>query len=120
MGKGERPLRPFTARDDYSHPLGLLDDGEKFINVDRARRGEKLKAETAPDNRGGCQHLRFIVVEPLQAPADHQAHVLRNVDLINLDVSAELAGRIEDSPVFDADGGTPPRRRMDCPGFPQR
>ena len=101
MGEGERLLGPLGARDDYSHPLRLLDDGEKFVNVDLADLGQKLKAETAPDHRGGCQHSLFILVEPLQTAADDQPHVFRNVDLVDLDVSAELAGRIEDFPLFD-------------------
>src|SRR5713101_4493842 len=101
MGESERLLRPLGARHDYPHLLRLLDDGEEFVNVDLANRSQKLKAETAPDHRGGCQHPLFILVEPLQTAADDQAHVFRNVDLVDLDVSAELAGRIKNFPLFD-------------------
>src|SRR5712692_269384 len=101
MSKGKRSLRPLGAWDDYSHLLRLLDDGEEFVNVDLANRSQKLKAETAPDHRGGCQHPLFILVEPLQTAADDQADVFRNVDLVDLDVSAELAGLIEDFSLFD-------------------
>jgi hypothetical protein len=38
--------------------------------------------------------LRFILVEPLQAATDNQPHIFRNVALVDLDVSAELASRI--------------------------
>src|ERR1700730_8164187 len=101
MAERERPLRPLGARDDYSHLLRLLDDGKKFVDVDSADPGQKLKAETASDHRGGRQHPLFILVEPRQTAVDDQPHVLRNVGLIDLDVGAELAGRIKCSPVFD-------------------
>src|SRR5690348_2359121 len=101
MSEGERLLGSLGAGDDYSHLLRLLDDGEKFINVDLAGRSQKLKAETAPDHRSGCQHPLFILTQPRQAAANHQAHVFRNVDLVDLDVSAELAGRIKDFAVLD-------------------
>src|ERR1700732_4608459 len=101
MGEGERLLGSIGARHDYSHLLRLLDCVEEFVNVDPADRSQKLKAETAPDHRGGCQHSLFIVVEPLQTAADNQPHVFWDVDLVDLDVSAELAGRIEDFPFLD-------------------
>src|ERR1700737_2722577 len=50
MGEGERLLGSFRARDDDSHLLRLLDDGEELVNVDLADRAQKLKAETAPDH----------------------------------------------------------------------
>src|SRR6266446_7541086 len=99
MAEREGPFRPLGARDDYSHLLGLLDDGEKFVNVDQANPGQKLKAETAPDHCGGCQHALFILVESLQAAADDQPHVFRKVDLLDLDVGAELTGRVEEFPL---------------------
>jgi hypothetical protein len=34
--EGERLFRSLGARDDYSHLLRLLDDGEKFVNIDLA------------------------------------------------------------------------------------
>src|SRR5216683_4816361 len=101
MGEGERLLGSFRARDDDSHLLRLLDDGEELVNVDLADRAQKLKAETAPYHCCGCEHPRFILVEPLQPAADDQPNVFRNVDLFDLDVAAELAGRIEDFPFFD-------------------
>src|SRR5580692_3820919 len=101
MGEGEGLLGSLGAGDDYSHLLRLLDGGEKFVDVDLTRRGQKLKAETAPDDRGGCQHSRFILVEPLQTASDDQPHVFWNVDLVDFNVSAELAGRIKDFPVLD-------------------
>ena len=70
MSKGKGSLRPLGARDDYPHLLRLLEDGEEFVNVDPARRSQKLKAEAAPDHRGGRQYTLFILVEPLQAAAD--------------------------------------------------
>ena len=36
MREGEWVLGRFGARDDYSHLLRLLDDGEQFVNVDLA------------------------------------------------------------------------------------
>src|SRR6266849_6439062 len=101
MSKGKRTLRPLGARDDYPHLLRLLDDGEEFVNVDLANHSQKLKAETPSDHRGGGQHSLFIVVEPLQAAADDQPHVFRHVALVELEVGAELTGRIEDFSLFD-------------------
>src|ERR1700686_580112 len=101
MSKGKRSLRPLGARDDYPHLLRLLDDGKKIVNVDLADRSQQLKAETAPDHRGSRQRTLFILVEPLQAAADNQPHVFRNVDFVDLDVRAELAGRIEHFPLLD-------------------
>src|SRR5260370_36578721 len=101
MGKNRRPLRPLGDRYDYSHLLHFVDDGAEFVKVDLADRTQKLKAETAPDYCGGYQHPLFIVVEPLQTAADDQPPVFWNVDLVDRDVSAELAGRIKDFPVFD-------------------
>src|SRR5260370_32404193 len=101
MSKGKRSLRPLGAWDDYPHLLRLLDDGEQFVNVDLTDLGQKLKAETAPDHRGSRQRTLFILVETFQPPTDDQANVFRNVDFVNLDVCAELAGRIEDFPLFD-------------------
>src|SRR5258706_8274816 len=94
MAEGKWPLRSLGARDNDSHPLRLLDDVEKIVSVVFADRGQQLKTETTPDHRGGHQHTLFILVEPLQPAADDQAHVFRNVDLIDLDVGAELAGLI--------------------------
>src|SRR4029077_3713228 len=101
MAEGKRPFRPLGARHDYSHLLRLLDDRKKLINVDLADPGQKLKAETASDHRGGCQHPLFILVEPFKAAADDQPHVFRNVDFVDLDVRSELAGRIKHFPLFD-------------------
>jgi hypothetical protein len=53
MGEGEGLLGALGARDDYSHLLCLLDDGEEFVKVDLADRSQKLKPETAPDHRRG-------------------------------------------------------------------
>jgi hypothetical protein len=66
MGEGERLFGSLGARDDYSHLLRLIDDGEKFVYVDLARRSQKLKAETASDHCSGRQHPLFILVEALQ------------------------------------------------------
>lgn len=66
-----------------------------------ADRSQKLKAEFAPDHRGGCQHPLFTVAEPLEAAADDQPHTLWDVALVDLDVGAELAGLIKDLPLFD-------------------
>src|ERR1022692_2283795 len=101
MGKGEWLLWPLGTRDDYSHLLRLLDDGEEFVNIDLADLSQKPEAEATPDHRCGPQHPLFILVEPLQAAADDQAHVFRNVSLVDLDVSAELAGRVEDFALLD-------------------
>src|ERR1700730_8980129 len=100
MGEGEWLLLPLGVRDDYSHPLRLLDDGEKFVDVDLADRAQKLKAETAPDHRGSRQRTLFIIFQPLQAAADEQPHVFRNVALVDLDVGAEFTRRVKDLPLF--------------------
>src|SRR5258708_297963 len=100
MSEGKWLLRPLGTRDDYSHLLRLLHDAEKFVNVDQADRSQKLKAETAPDHCGCSQHPLFVLVEPFQTAADDQPHVLWNVALVDLDVSAEFAGRIKDLAVF--------------------
>jgi hypothetical protein len=60
-----------------------------------------LKAEAAPDHRGCRQRMPFIFVQPPQATTDNQANVFRNVDFVDLNVRAELAGRIEDFSLFD-------------------
>src|SRR5882762_8034526 len=101
MAEGKRPPRSFGARHDYPHLLRLLDHREKLVNLDQADPGEQLKAETAPDHRGGCQHPLFILVEPLQPTADDQPHVFRNVDFVDLEVSAELAGSIIEFPILE-------------------
>src|SRR5216684_396579 len=101
MGEGEGPLRSFGARHDYSHLLRLIDDVEKFVNVDFADVGQKLKTETSPDNCGGGQRALFILGEPLQPPPDNQAHVFWNIDFVDRDISAEFAVCVEDFPVFD-------------------
>src|SRR5260370_13177153 len=101
MAEGKRPLRSHGARHYYPHLLRLLDDREKFVNVDLADRSQKLKAETAPDHSGSGQHALFILVEPRQPAADDQPHVFRNVDLVGLDVGAKLAGRIIEFPILD-------------------
>src|SRR5438132_13652052 len=100
MGEGEWLLRRLGG-DDYSHLLRLLDNGEKFVNVELADGSKKLKAEAAPDHCSGRQRPLFILVEPLQSASDDQPKVLWHVDLINLNVSAELAGGIEDFRFFD-------------------
>src|SRR5260370_19387671 len=101
MSKGKRSLRPLGAWDDYPHLQRLLDDGEQFVNVDLTDLGQKLKAETAPDHRCSRQRTLFGLVQPLQTSADDQPDVFRNVDLVDLDVFAELTRRIEDFPLFD-------------------
>src|ERR1039457_131886 len=101
VGESERPLGSLGARDNYSHLLGLLDDGEKFVNVSLADAGQELKAETASDHCGGSQHLLFFLVEPLQTAPDDQPHIFRNIALVDLEISAKLSGRIEDFSLFD-------------------
>src|SRR5260370_30245081 len=101
MSKGKRSLRPLGAGDDYSHLLRFLDDGEKLVKVNAADAGQKLKAETAPDHRCCGQHPLLILVESLEAAADDQPHVFRDIGLIDRDVRTELAGRIEDFPSLD-------------------
>src|ERR1700689_4942270 len=101
MGEGKRSLWSFGAGNDYSHLLRFLDDGEKFVYLNPADAGQKLKAETAPDHRGSSQLQLFILVEPLQPPTDDQPHVFRYVSLGDLYVGAELPRRIKDFPLFD-------------------
>src|SRR5260370_4272590 len=101
MGEGERLLRSFGASDDYPHLLRLLEDGEKFVNVDLADLRQEPEAKATSDHSGIRQRALFILVEPLQAAADDQANVIRNIDFIDPDVFAELAGGIEDFPLFD-------------------
>src|SRR5712672_1521107 len=101
VGEGKRLLGSPRTRDDYSHLLRLFDEGKEFVHVDQVYRSQKLKAETAPDDCGGCQHPLFIVVEPLQTAADDQPHVFGNVALVEFNISAELAGRIKDFPILD-------------------
>src|SRR5260370_2264963 len=52
MSEGKWPLRPLRARDDYSHPLRLLNDAEEFVNIDLADFSLKLTAEAVPVHRG--------------------------------------------------------------------
>ena len=94
MAEGKRPFRPLGARHNYPHLLGFFDNGEKFINVDLADLSQKLKTETASDHRGGGKHELFVVVEPLQPATDDQAHVHRDIALVEIDVGAELASVI--------------------------
>src|SRR5260370_42484628 len=101
MAEGKRPLRPLGARDDYSHLLGLLDGGEKLVDVNLADPRKQFKTETAPDHSSGCQHPLFILVEPFQPPSDDQPHVFRNVDLVDRYVTAESARRIIDFPILE-------------------
>src|ERR1700674_1008493 len=42
-----------------------------------------------------------MLVEPLEAAPDDESHIFRNVALVDLDVGAELTGRIEDFSLFD-------------------
>src|ERR1700756_5391039 len=99
MSKCKRSLRSLGAWDDYPHLLRFLNDGKESVNVDLADCSQKLKTETSSDHCGGRQRTLFILVEPLQAAADNQPHGFRNVDFVDLDVRAELAGRIEDFPL---------------------
>src|SRR5216684_2812038 len=101
MSKGKRSLRPLGARDDYAHRLRFLDDIKKLVHTDLAYRSQKLKAETAPDNRCGRKCALFILVQPLQTAADDQTHVFRNVGFVEFELSAELTGRVEEFPLFN-------------------
>src|SRR5271167_1774566 len=101
MGKGERALGSLGAGDDYFHQLRFLDHGEKFVNINLADLSQESKAETPPDHRGGCQNPLFVLVEPRETALDDQAHVFRNVNLVDLDVFAELPSLIEDFPLFN-------------------
>src|ERR1700730_2637951 len=101
MGEGKRTLRTLGAGNNYSHLLSLLDDDEKFVNVDLVDLNQKPEAEPAPDHRGGREYPLFSLVESLEPASDDQAHVIRNVDFVDLDIGAELAGCIEDFPLFD-------------------
>src|SRR5271156_3673452 len=89
------------AGDDYSHLLRLLEDGEEFVNVDLAGFSQEPETKAAPNHRGSRQRTLFVLVEPLEAAADDQANVIWNLDLVDLDVGTELAGSIEDFPLFD-------------------
>src|ERR1700680_4145350 len=100
MSKGKGSLRPLGARDDYAHRLRFLDDIKKLVHTDLAYRSQKLKAETAPDNRCGRECALFILVQPLQTAADNQPHVFRNVVLFDLKLSTELTLRVEESSAF--------------------
>ncbi len=101
MAEGKRPLGPFGTRDDYVHLLGFLDDVKKLVDVGLADPGEQLKAETATDHSGSGQHALIILVEPLQSAADDQAHVFRNVDLVDRNVSAKIAGSVIDFSILE-------------------
>src|ERR1700694_2826942 len=101
MSKGKWPLRPLGARDDHPHLLHFLDDGEEFVNMNLADRSQKLKAKTAPDHRSSQQHPLFVLVAPLQAAADNQPHVFRDIVLVELDFSTEFTGRVEEFSPFD-------------------
>src|SRR5260370_21672570 len=101
MREGEGPLGSLRARDDYLQLLRLLDDGEEFVTVDLADLSQESGAEATSDHRGSRQRTLFILVKPLEATADDQANVIWNVDFVDLDVLAELAGFIEDFPLFD-------------------
>src|SRR4029077_9525348 len=101
MAERIRPLRSLGTRDDDSHLLRLLDDGEELVNVDLADGAQKSEAETAPDYRGGCQHPLFIFVEALQPTADNQLHIFRNVALIDIEVAAEFAGKVKEFPALE-------------------
>ena len=101
MCEGERCFRALSARDDYSHPLCILDNREKFGNLDLADGSQKFEVEAAPDHCSCRQCPLFILVEALQAAADDQPHAFRYFGIGDLDVCAEFAGLIEDPPVFD-------------------
>src|SRR5947209_6581475 len=53
MGEGEKGFPLFGAREDYSHLLRLLDDGEELVNLHLADGSQEFKAESAPDHSGG-------------------------------------------------------------------
>src|SRR5882672_10255327 len=101
MGEGERLVWTLGAGDDYSHLLRLLEDSKEFVNVDFADLSQEPEAEAAPDHRGSGQRTLIIFVEALEAAADDQANVIRNVDFVDLDDVAELTSGIEDFPPFD-------------------
>src|SRR5260370_29931671 len=69
--------------------------------VVRADRSKNWNAEPAPDHRRSRQRTLFLLVEPPQTAADDQPNVIGNVDLVDLDVLAQLASLIEDLPLFD-------------------
>src|SRR5215469_1698618 len=97
MGEGEGSLRPFGTRDGHSQALRPVDDVEKFIDIHLAHRGQKLKAETSPENRCRAQSADLRFTETFEAPGDNQSHVIRDINLIDLQVTVELSGAIEDS-----------------------
>src|ERR1700722_13280767 len=100
MREGERRLGSLGARDYHSHALRLLDDSEEVVNIDLADCTQKLKAESAPNHRGGHQHPYFILVKPRDTTADDQPYIFRYVVLGDFDARAKFAGFIEDLPLF--------------------
>src|SRR5688500_10173368 len=77
----------------HDHPSRLrsLDDIDEVPAVGVDDLLEEIEREAAPDDRTCGEDLPGVVPEPLEAPSDDQAHALGNVELVDVDVRAELA-----------------------------
>src|SRR5216684_3286598 len=101
MVESKRSFRPLGAGNDYPHLLRFLDNREKLVKVHAADAGQKLKAETATDYRCCRQYPPLTFIEPFQTATDDQAHIFRNVGLVDRDLRAQLARCVKDLSVFD-------------------
>ena len=55
----------------------------------------------AADHRAGGEHLLRFWAEPLEPAPDDEAHALRDVELVDLDVGAEARRLVEDLALLD-------------------
>ena len=51
----------------------------------------RRNGNAAPDDGAGGEHLLRLVAEALEAPADDEPDALGHVELVDVDVGAELA-----------------------------
>jgi hypothetical protein len=75
-------------------------DTKKLVWVPLAQRANELEAETAPDNRSRCQDSLLMFRQMRQPTGDNQEYVIRNLDLIDIDVGAKFARIVKDLSVI--------------------
>src|SRR5438309_2139546 len=87
--------------DYHTRCLGLLDDVEERARVELGDDLEQREGERASDDGARRQHLLRLLAETLEASTDDEAHALRDVELVDRDVGAEVSVRVEDLAFLD-------------------
>jgi hypothetical protein len=75
-------------------------DTKKLVRVPLAQHAKELKAETAPDYRSRCQDSLLMFRQVRQPTGDKQEYVIRNLDLIDIDIAPKFALIVKDLSVI--------------------